>query len=244
MSRKKRCVSQKLLEAGYRTGFILKCKQIRKTLISKSVSFIHPLDPTQSLIRECMGPELYYRIEHSESVGIEWDHLAPKEDDAVRFACENINPEPKDRTSNNMWSPEYVLAHYGMMLNWRYRDYGIDPDHQYVSDLLSLHYSTRDHVIYRGVCVAVFKLMLENTSFLENVDLYEKGYMHCSLVKGCEIKNMIRLRIFVPKGSHLIYLGNVNKEPWWYEVAIQHGAKLRIVSKDDQYINCILLSTD
>ena len=74
--------------------------------------------------------------------------------------------------------------------------------------------------------------------------ILEKGFMQCSLVKGCESKCNYRLRIFVPKGSQVIYLGNVNNEQYYYEVDIQTGAKLEIVSVDDRYINCKLLGTN
>ena len=59
-----------------------------------------------------------------------------------------------------------------------------------------------------------------------------------------EIKREIRLRIFVPYGTNVIYLGNVNdEEERYYEVDVQYGAKLKIVSMDKTYINCVLIST-
>lgn len=51
-------------------------------------------------------------------------------------------------------------------------------------------------------------------------------------------------RILVPKGSHVKYMGNVNFEEHYYEVDIQHGAKLQVISADKEYINCLLVSTN
>ena len=39
-------------------------------------------------------------------------------------------------------------------------------------------------------------------------------------------------------------MGNVNCEQHYYEVDIQHGAKLKVISTDNEYINCSLLSTN
>ena len=39
-------------------------------------------------------------------------------------------------------------------------------------------------------------------------------------------------------------MGNVNDEPEYYEVDVMRGAKLKIISMDDEYINCELLETE
>ncbi len=39
------------------------------------------------------------------------------------------------------------------------------------------------------------------------------------------------------------YMGNVNYEQEYYEVDVMHGSKLKIISIDDEYINCKLLET-
>ena len=89
----------------------------------------------------------------------------------------------------------------------------------------------------------VCQMMYENAFGMDDVDLYEKSFLYCSLVKGCEIPSRYHLRIFVPKGSQVFYTGNVNDEQHYYEVDIQVGGKLEIVSADDEYINCRLLGT-
>lgn len=44
--------------------------------------------------------------------------------------------------------------------------------------------------------------------------------------------------------SMVVYLGNVNEEQDTYEVVIQHGAQLKYISKNKQYIDVELVSTN
>lgn len=78
---------------------------------------------------------------------------------------------------------------------------------------------------------------------LTDCDLYEKGFLATSLVKGHEINSKIKLRIYVPAGTKCVYMGNVNEEQGFYEVDVMHSSKLKIISMDDEYINCELLAT-
>lgn len=89
--------------------------------------------------------------------------------------------------------------------------------------------------------------MIENAKNKPDADLIEKGILQTSLVKGHELSSNIYtqyLRIFVPTGTNVIYLGNINNEQHLYEVDIQYRAKLQIISADKKYINCLLRSTD
>lgn len=83
--------------------------------------------------------------------------------------------------------------------------------------------------------------MQENAKSMKGVDLYEKAFLQTSLVKGHEINACYHLRIYVPEEREAVYLGNVNEEQSYYEVVLQHGAKLKVVSIDGKYINCRLL---
>ena len=78
---------------------------------------------------------------------------------------------------------------------------------------------------------------------MTDCDLYEKGFLATSLVKGHELNYDIKLRIKVPAGTKCVYMGNVNEEQDFYEVDVMHGSKLKIISMDDEYINCELLET-
>ena len=188
---------------------------------------------------------IFYRIIGMlKNTGSDWDKLAQKKETAIDFAHNNINPEPIRMIDEYRYSLEYCLAHSGVSLNEHFREGRIDKQDIEISDMVSAHSCKTDLVLYRGVCEDVYNLMIQNASSLKGVDFHEKGYMQCSLVKGHESNYKTKLRIFVPSGSCVIYLGNVNYEQEYYEVDIQHGAKLKIVSIDQNYINCKLLSTE
>ena len=77
----------------------------------------------------------------------------------------------------------------------------------------------------------------------KNCDLYDVAFMSTSLFK-IEKKYPYYLRIFIPKGTCAYYVGDASDEGDNYEVLVQKGARLKILSKDNQYFNCILLGTD
>lgn len=85
--------------------------------------------------------------------------------------------------------------------------------------------------------------MKENAKNMTDCDLYEKGFLATSLVKGHELNSEIKLRIYVPVGTKCVYMGNVNEEQGYYEVDVMHSSKLKIISMDKEYINCKLLET-
>lgn len=189
-----------------------------------------------------MKPLLYYRIIGKiYNVGDEWDKLSPVEKDAIDFAHANINSEPNKMIDTNHYSLEYCLAHSGGTINERFRQNRPDEIDMKIAEMVALHTTKVPLVLYRGVCEAVFQKMIENAKNMEGIDLYEKSFLQTSLVKGHEIKSRYRLRIYVPEEAQAIYLGNVNDEQFYYEVDLQYGAKLKIVSIDDEYINCKLI---
>lgn len=189
-----------------------------------------------------MKPLLYYRIiEIFCNIGNKWDKISPAEEDAIEFAHKNINPEPKRMITSTRYSLEYCLAHSGETINERFRHDNPDEIDLKIADMVALHTTKVPLVLYRGVCEAVFKQMKESAKNMDGADLYEKSFLQTSLVKEHEIKSPHHLRIYVPKGTQAIYLGNVNEEQFYYEVDLQHGAKLKIVSIDDEYINCKLI---
>lgn len=86
-------------------------------------------------------------------------------------------------------------------------------------------------------------LSANNKMIMTDCDLYEKGFLATSLVKGHELNSEIKLRIYVPVGTKCVYMGNVNEEQGYYEVDVMHSSKLKIISMDKEYINCKLLET-
>jgi hypothetical protein len=187
----------------------------------------------------------FYRIKSIiHNIGADWDKLAPTIEDAINFAHNNINPEPIKPLPSSPCSLEYTLASDGENLSKHFRnDYELSKLDIQVSDMVATHSCKKDLVLYRGVNDYAYDLMIDNAEGLEGIDYHEKGYMQCTLIKGLELKHPTRLRIFVPAGSHVVYLGNVNVEQDIYEVDIQHGAKLKIISIDKEYINCKLIET-
>ena len=204
-----------------------------------------------------MKPMIYYRIkELLFHIGAKWDKKAIKEENAVDFAHEHINAEPKQC----MDSLEYLLANEGENINKQLRNREMQDVDIYIRDIINMlnnNTTDTDLIVYRGIQDNVFDEVLENlieeASIFSDCDLYDKGILATSLVKGKELRgsrspqkpNKFKgFRILVPKGSHVKYMGNVNFEEHYYEVDIQHGAKLQVISADKEYINCLLLSTN
>ena len=191
-----------------------------------------------------MIPTLFYRIKDAIlGIGASWDKLAPDKDTAIEFAHNHINEEPERMIDMNHYTMEYCLAHSGESVNERFRQNRADKTDLKIAAMVDEHTTDTDLVLYRGVCDHVFELMQKNAKKIPDCDLYEKGFLACSLVKGQELNYRIKLRIYVPAGSKCVYQGNVNDEQGFYEVDVMHGSKLRIESIDSEYINCRLLET-
>lgn len=191
-----------------------------------------------------MKNKIIYRITDAfKHIGAGWDKLTPDTDTAIQFAHTHINPEPQRMIDMNHYTQEYCLAHSGESINERFRqDRCIKVDLQ-IAEMVSSHTTDTDLVLYRGVCDYVFDYMKNNAAGMTDCDLYEKGFLATSLVKGHELNYDIKLRIKVPAGTKCVYMGNVNEEQDFYEVDVMHGSKLKIISMDDEYINCELLET-
>ena len=191
-----------------------------------------------------MVKTLLYRIKGKfQNIGANWDKLAPSKEQAIDYAHNHINQEPQRMIDVYHFSLEYCLAHSGESVNERYRQNRQDDIDLQIGDMVSQHTTDTDLVLYRGICEYVYDLMKENAKDMPDCDLYEKGFLATSLVKGQELNYKIKLRIYVPAGSKCVYQGNVNNEQDFYEVDIMHGSKLKIESVDSEYINCKLLGT-
>lgn len=193
-----------------------------------------------------MGCTLFYLLKDFVcKIGEKWDKMALTEENVVEFAEEHINKEPEKYKEGSFteYTMEYYLAAYGESINGRYRQNRADDVDEQVAVALDSHRTDIDLIVYRGICDYVYTLMKKNAKGIAGADLFEKGFMATSLVKGHEINSKIKLRILVPKGSKCVYMGNVNNEIGYYEVTIQHNAVLKIISIDKEYINCKLLET-
>lgn len=191
-----------------------------------------------------MRNKIFYRIKDMiMHIGTQWDKLSLKIDEAVEYAHIHINQEPQKYIQENHYTYEYRLAHFGVSINNRFRQDRADKDDLATAFIVSKNTTDTDLVLYRGVDHYIFNLMQKNAKKYNDCDLYEKGFLATSLVKGYEINSKIKLRIKVPAGTKCVYMGNVNDELEYYEVDVMHGSKLKIISIDNEYINCELLST-
>lgn len=192
-----------------------------------------------------MLPLIIYRIKDKFlNIGQKWDQLAPDQAHAIEFAHTHINPKPLHTPIGTPQPPEFFLARKGDEINHYYRQDTPKEEYKKISAMMAKHSTDIDLVLYRGICPDVYKSMKRNARKKSNCNLFEKGYLSCSLVKGKEKRAIYHLRIFIPTGTHVTYLGNVNgEENVYYEVAVQHSSKLKVISKDNKYINCLLTET-
>lgn len=190
----------------------------------------------------------YHKKENILNIGASWDKLSPTKESAIKYAYKYLNHDPKQYIegkpqNGNNHTLEFLLADSWETINDRYRSGSeIDIDLK-IAEKLNEYECKTDLILYRGVCEPVYELMKKNRKPFSNYDLLEKGFMATSLVKGHEYDYSFKLRIYVPKGSHTLYQGNINGHRDLYEVDIQHGARLKIISIDNTYINCRLIGT-
>lgn len=132
-----------------------------------------------------------------------------------------------------------------MTINDRFRiNDSNDYDLKYVKYIEEKYCLKNDIVVYRGVSPIPYEKMIKSAKGVRGVDFLEKGFLNTSIVKGKQIDHDIQLRIYIPKGTTAFYVGNIScEEKIYYEIIVQIGAKLKIVSMDNQYINCKLIQT-
>lgn len=169
-----------------------------------------------------------------------WDTLSPTENNVKAFVQKNLNREI------NINDTDYHNAHYlaaqGEIINKHFRMDRQDNTEINIEKMLYNYHTKNDIILYRGVYETVFNDMLKHAQEFPDCDLYEKGFLSTSLVKGKEIEHPTRLRIFIPSGTNCIFLGKINNEAR-YEVVVQRGAKFKIISADKIYLNCTLIGT-
>lgn len=190
--------------------------------------------------------EFYFKlIGKIFQTGKKWDSLSSSKDEVRDFAKKYLNEEPLKYIDGGL-SDEYIVVSSGETIGEHLRS------EQWVNDTIHDIYNTlkkystkKDIVVYRGVSKLVFDKMIESAKGDATIDFKEKAFLHTSVVKGYEISDLYRkLRIKVPKGTSAFYAGNINnEESIYYEVVVQKGARLKVISIDD-YINCELVGTD
>ena len=164
------------------------------------------------------------------------------------FAHRYINVSPKKyvpNSNNKLYTPEYSICHYSEALNKDLRKDLQEEEGCEYSNAIKKYSLMNDIVVYRGIDDSVLNQTKEAALFINDVDMYEKGFLHTSLTKATIPKTKRILRILLPKGTCAFYAGNVNGEiESFQEVVVQRGAKLRILGEDEIYINCLLIDTE
>ena len=175
--------------------------------------------------------------------GRKWEEKYPVKGNVIQFANQNINPQPPKYTNNGEFSGEYIVVSKAETLNGKIRSGHIENMEDTIDNTYSAFakYRTRvDLVVYRGVRKTVFNGMKK--SFFK---FHDKAFLCTSLLKGHELDQQYKFRILIPKGTKAAYMGDLNgEEEIFYEVIVQKGAVLRIVSFDGTYWNCRVEKTD
>lgn len=172
-----------------------------------------------------------------------WDNYDVPEKNAIDFAHEHINLEPKrcfhtdDDPYTNHYTIEYLLAFFGISINQEIRHNDPYSKANIIANIVNSNNTDTPFIVYRGIAWSTLLEMYKRAKEFPDADLYEIGFVHTSLVRDHELINSCHLRIFVPSGSSCVYLGNVNYEQHYYEVVLQRGAKFKFLSIDNKYIN-------
>ena len=165
----------------------------------------------------------------------------------MQFAHKNINLSPTKYVhgSKEKYSPEYSICYYAEKYNVSLRR-GIENKEAYAcSDAIKHYKLINDIVVYRGIDHEVMEQTKREAHTFEGVDIYDKAFLHTSLTKATTPRRKYNLRILLPKGTCAFYAGNVNGGiESFQEVVVQRGAKLKILSEDEEYTNCLLICTD
>ena len=182
-----------------------------------------------------------------KKIGAIWDSMAQTTTTAIDFAHTNINPPP---TIEQKWM--YVLSknveHYNKTLRYPKSANSKDTINE-IAENVRNNKSKKDLILYRQITKYGFENMLKEAKSMKNIDLYDKGFMCTTLVKGVEHsfgygygedKGVIRLRIYAPEGTGCVYMSDI-QEPGNYEVILPTGTKLKIISKGLKYVNCKVL---
>lgn len=191
-----------------------------------------------------LSKSILYLKEKIYNIGTNWDEIGIKKDEIDTFVVKFLNNEPNRIDENGEFSLEYLLASSGMSISDRFRDgHPEEKDHK-IEEMLKKYKTKTQVIVYRGIPQALFEKMYLWAKNVKGVDLIDEGFLSTSLIKGHEEAEKVRLRILIPKGINAVYMGDVafEKEKY-YELTVQRGAQLKIISVDDTYYNCKLLRT-
>ncbi len=184
---------------------------------------------------------------HIKKIGQDWDKMAPSKNDTDIFAERVID------NSGNYQGYDYEISN---SRNNMLRDViagrsDFLPDNEIpkMIEMVSSFTCKEDIVLYRWVNHESFVNTKVDAGFMNDVVFYDPGFTFCSFSKkGYDfMPAYIHFRIFVPAGSHVyptfIRVPKKREAVSTNEVIIANGAKMKLVSIDQNYWNVVLLST-
>lgn len=186
-----------------------------------------------------------------------WDMLSIGENEVSKITSEYLNEdfgdsyylpeELKHLTIINDYLVNSDTYNQYMRANSSSNDYfeGVISN---VSSIIDDFKTKETLLVYRGCRKEIYDAMLKfaEKKGLGKDYLLDLSFISTSLIKGEAFSSEngfegnIMLRILLPKGSRAFYVGNLIGELKRHEVLLPRGSQFRIVSRDDEYINCIL----
>ena len=193
----------------------------------------------------------YYIKDFICHISKKWDGMAQNTSSAINFAHDKINLEP---SHEQKWfnTLAHNIEHYNRIL----RSSNSNASKDTIDNINEISNHIRDNmlqndiILYRQISKTAFENMKKEAQSFSNIDLYDKGFICTTLVKGIENhygfdynsqNRYIKLRIYVPAETGCIYMGNINSEDGNYEVILPPGSKFKIISIDRYYINCKII---
>lgn len=220
----------------------MSCFNLRERLFLRLKELLYRYGSRWDKLSPDMG-EVSIECRRSMSLEEEEQYL----ENITKYAIKNINIPPKDSQVDNPYkdTPEKMICSNGTKYNENLRK-GILFDEVFENSEFIRKYKLEvDLVVYRGVKDSILFHNIESAKGNSYLDLYEKGFLFGSLTKTtCLQGRNYYMRIYLPKGTCAFYSGNVNNESYLQEIVVQRGARLKILSKDKTYLNCLLINTD
>lgn len=176
-----------------------------------------------------------------------WNEYEMSIENVETLAPKFINNEfPKGK------SLEYILASKSPSISDAYRfDYSYANTFDNFVEMMKSYQNKEPIILYRGASEIPFKHMLEASKEIDdpNIFFYEKGFLSCSLIpeKASKYDGIKQLKIFVPPYHNVLYVGHALDQEeatgCRYEVIVQRGAKMELLTEDTNYYYCLLHTT-
>jgi len=176
----------------------------------------------------------------------EWDQYLISEDGVHEFVHKYINDSPSMYDENGLtW--QYIACTSGSTINDCLRYGGLNNNVARIikqaDEGIAKIQIKKDVVVFRDYTEYNFINAVKCAKNDEDADVLEPSFLQTKLVKTTQKHGNVNLKIYVPMGTNGIYYGDVcGEEKIYFELTFKRKRKLKIVSIDDEYINCILIN--